>query len=368
MRRAMVFAALFGLPALILTPAQAASSPLALIRPTPTATAAPTQTVAPQQNQQQNQNQNGQVTATATATPTQQAQQAQQATVSGIPASSFIDIQKVQPNRRTPRVQRTGSAGTFVSRCGTNANAHQNPDNFIVAPGVSNGAHHTHDYVGNLSTTGFSNDQSLQAAGTTCQQGDKSTYFWPVLRLRKGAGDVGQDGNLGTILRPVTAQMQFRGNATAKVTAMPTFLRVITGNAKAVSQAGANANAQWTCTGFQNRITQKYPLCPAGSKVTRILEFPSCWDGKNVDSANHRTHIVFPDKNSGACPAGTKAVPALRMTLTYNVPQGKGTAIALDTFPEELHDPSTDHADFEQVMPARLAAQVVNCVNSGRTC
>ena len=81
----------------------------------------------------------------------------------------------------TPRPGRNASRGTFTSQCGRNADgAHRNSDNFITSPGVSNAAHHTHDYVGNLSTDGNSTNESLAAAGTTCRFGDKSTYFWPV--------------------------------------------------------------------------------------------------------------------------------------------------------------------------------------------
>ncbi|MEK8169601.1 hypothetical protein NKH77_06690 [Streptomyces sp. M19] len=78
------------------------------------------------------------------------------------------------------------STGTFVSDCGRNENGHLNPDNVIVAPGVSNGAHHMHDYVGNKSTNAFSTNDSLANAGTTCANGDKSTHYWPVLRLLDG--------------------------------------------------------------------------------------------------------------------------------------------------------------------------------------
>jgi hypothetical protein len=56
------------------------------------------------------------------------------------------------------------------------------------------------------------------------------------------------------------------------------------------------------------------------------------------------------------------------MTLTYNVPQGQGRAIALDSFPDEVHDPLTDHADFEQVMPKGLASRIAQCVNNGQNC
>jgi uncharacterized protein DUF1996 len=290
----------------------------------------------------------------------------------GPAASDFVDIQRVAPNARSPRPGRDASTGTFVSQCGRNENDHHNSDNFIVAPGVTNGAHHTHDYVGNVSADGNSTNESLAAAGTTCRFGDKSTYYWPVLRRLGTVEDDanapggGNDLNVGKILEPTSVVLSFRGNPTSKVVAMPRFIRIITGDAKATTNGPANAKAQWTCTGFGNRLTTQYPLCPRGSQVQRVLVMPSCWDGQNADSANHRTHIVFPDQTTGACPEGTKAVPQLRLTLTYNVPSGR--SFALDSFPEQLHNPLTDHADFVSVMPDNLMAFAVQCINSGRNC
>jgi hypothetical protein len=281
----------------------------------------------------------------------------------------FVNIRKVNPSNLDPKPGGNASKGTFSSRCGTNRNGHNNPDNFIVAPGVQNGAHHLHDYVGNLSTDGNSTNDSLQAAGTTCQNGDKSTYFWPVIRLRDrkggGAADAANPHNVGTVVQPASVSLLFRGNPTGKVVEMPTFLRIITGDAKAAINGGANGNAKWTCTGFTNRFTTKYALCPRGSQLQRVLDFASCWDGKNIDSTNHRTHVVFPDK-AGTCPTGTKAIPQLRMTLTYNLP--RRTLFAVDGFPEVLHNPITDHADFTNLMPDALMKRAVSCINSGRNC
>ncbi|GAA1589965.1 hypothetical protein GCM10009678_85420 [Actinomadura kijaniata] len=284
----------------------------------------------------------------------------------------FVSIRQA-PRRNRPAVSRSGSRGSFTSRCGRNENQHHNPDNFIVAPGVRNGAHHIHDYVGNLSTDGFSTDESLAVAGTTCALNDRSTYFWPVMRNRAQRDDSDQaqqstaDGNVGRIVLPAQARMQFVGNPKSKVTAMPRFMRIITGDAKAGTNGTANARALWTCSGFENRaFTDKYPLCPRGSRVTRVLEFPSCWDGRNTDSANHRTHIVFPN-GDGRCPSGTRAVPQLRMTLSYNLPN-RPLAFAVDSFPEQGHDPVTDHADFENVMPDSLMRRAVACINGGRNC
>ncbi len=281
----------------------------------------------------------------------------------------FVDIRSVRPNVRTPRAQGNGSRGTFSVDCGRNERRIFNSDNVIVAPGVSNGAQHTHDYVGNVSTNNQSTNESLLAAGTTCRNGDKSTHYWPVLRaLGQEEFDANQRGggldlNVGKILTPVQVQITFKGNPTAKVVPAPQFLRIITGNARV---GGADPNAGWTCTGFENRqLTDKYPLCPRGSRLVRVFDFQSCWDGQNIDSANHRTHVTFPQAD-GSCPQGFQPIPALEHRLVYNVPQGPNFAV--DGFPEELHKPITDHSDFINLMNEQQMQQVVNCINSGRRC
>ncbi|MEU3351089.1 DUF1996 domain-containing protein [Streptomyces sp. NPDC037389] len=296
----------------------------------------------------------------------------------GTSPADFADIRRARPDARPPRNLPSASTGTFTARCGRNENGHRNPDNFIVTPGVRNGAHHLHDYVGNLSTDAFSTDGSLRAAGTTCARGDKSAYFWPVLRLTGTEPDTEGDegdgsGNSGRVLTPDSVALTFRGSPTAKVTAMPEGLRAITGDAKAFTN-GSNgtddakdARARWSCTGFADRhLTDKYPLCPRGSAVVRLLDFASCWDGQHTDSAGHRTHLVFPDSATGRCGRGFTPVPQLRMELTYSVP--RGPSFAVDSFPEQLRKPVADHADFADVMPAGLMATVVRCVNEGRRC
>ncbi|WP_435864558.1 DUF1996 domain-containing protein [Streptomyces sparsogenes] len=288
--------------------------------------------------------------------------------------SDFVDIRKVRPNVKNPRVRATGSKGIFSSRCGRNENKHFNSDNVIVAPGVSNGAHHMHDYVGNLKTDAFASNEVLASAGTTCTNGDRSTHYWPVLRLRDGSKEAdagapggGTEGNIGRILRPASVRIGFRGNPVSKVVAMPRFLRVITGDAKSFTNGTANANASWSCTGFEDRqLKDKYPLCPKGSNVVRTFTFQSCWDGKNADSANHRAHVAFA-RADGSCPRGFRAIPQLVQRITYKVAPGARN-IAVDSFPEQLHKPVTDHGDFINVMSSKLMEQAVNCINSGRRC
>ncbi|MET4667583.1 MULTISPECIES: DUF1996 domain-containing protein [unclassified Streptomyces] len=292
----------------------------------------------------------------------------------GPEASDFVDIQSVQPNVDRPRQRRGSSRGTFTTDCGRNENGKFNPDNVIVAPGVSNGAHHMHDYIGNQANDAFASDDDLANGATTCRnQGDRSTYYWPVLRLQNGqdeddvnADGGGKDQNTGEIQTPSQVTLKFVGSPVGKVTAMPRFLRIITGDAKAFTNGDANANASWSCTGFENRqLKDKYPICPEGSQVVRTFAFQNCWDGQNTDSANHRTHVAFA-QSDGRCPNGFRAVPQLVQRIVYDVPPGPGFAV--DSFPEQLHKPITDHGDFINVFDKQLMKKVVRCINDGRRC
>ena len=142
---------------------------------------------------------------------------------------------------------------------------------------------------------------------------------------------------------------------------MPRFLRVVTGDAKAVSHGPGLDRALWTCSGTPGRgSSTHYPLCPAGQSVDRTGEFPSCWNGVDTDSGTHRTHVTFPDR-SGACPQGTVAVPRLRITLAYAV--GPARTFAVDSFPAEGRKAVTDHFDFVNVMPESLMREVVARIN-----
>jgi hypothetical protein len=298
-------------------------------------------------------------------------------------ADDYADITAVQPAAPAPEPGPGGSRGTFTTSCGVNEQGLFNSDNVIVAPGVGNGAHHVHDYVGNQSNSAFASDDDLADAGTSCADpGDRSSYYWPVLRLRNGTREAdadapggGTEGNSGEIVTPAAVTLTFTGHPRDKVTAMPRLLRIITGDAKAFVNGTANANASWSCTGFEDRqLKDKYPLCPDGSDVVRTFRFQSCWDGRNTDSADHRTHVAFaaPD---GTCPAGFRPVPQLVQRIVYDVDRpslddgGRSTPLfAVDSFPEQLHKPVTDHGDFINVFDDGLMREMVDCINSGRRC
>lgn len=286
-------------------------------------------------------------------------------------ASQYVPIEQVPVAATPAEPTPDASNGLFRSVCGRNAERHLNADNVLISPGLRNGAHHTHEYVGNTTTDAFSTSESLAAGGTTCAHGDLSAYFWPVLRLTDATGHDahaeggGVHGNTGEVVLPASVAVLFSGSPVGKVAPMPRFLRMITGNPSAATSGGLNANAKWSCAGFIDRVTMKYPRCPEGHDVIRAFDFPSCWDGRNTDSASHRDHTAFPASN-GACPPETFPIPHLELVVSYDVPNGR--PFAVDSFPEERRDPMTDHAMFVNAFPDDLMAKAVECVNDGRTC
>ncbi|MFJ7587756.1 DUF1996 domain-containing protein [Streptomyces sp. NPDC097617] len=294
-------------------------------------------------------------------------------TADGRPApSDYVDIRDVpRAPAAAPAPGPEGSAGSAVVECGRNEQRHYNEDNLVVSPGLLGGAHHTHAYVGNLSTNAMSTEASLEAAATSCRGGDRSTYYWPVLRRpdRPGTGPhegSAGHGNVGEILPEASVVVEYRGNPVSKVVAMPRFLRGMTGDAVArTADSEADVRARWGCAGSPDRTTTRYPRCPAGDRVTRTLVFPSCWNGLDTVGATHRSHLRFPAAN-GVCPKDTFPVPELRLSLAYELPPGLN--VALDSFPEQRHSPKTDHAMFVNAMTDRQMAAVVGCLNEGRTC
>jgi hypothetical protein len=261
------------------------------------------------------------------------------------------------------------SGGSYSFSC--SLSDHHNSDNPIIAPGKRNGAQHVHDYAGNDSTNAASDLQVLEESSTTCTNGDQSPIFWPVLRdLRQVGPDVGQDGgsldgNVGAYVEPTAVDYTFHGHGTREMEAMPLNMTMVTGSAKAATADGKGANAKYTCSGFGNRMTDQYPVCPQGSDLQRVFDFPSCWNGKDLDSEDHTEHLRYPDE-SGECSDDEVPVPALRITVDYDPPPGR--SFAIDSFPEQQHDPVTDHALLEYLSSKSRAQAGADCINSARRC
>jgi hypothetical protein len=59
-----------------------------------------------------------------------------------------------------------------------------------------------------------------------------------------------------------------------------------------------NCQGPGAVPGHYSDLTQALANCPTGALVGAVIEAPSCWDGKNLDTPNHRDHVAYPGYGS----------------------------------------------------------------------
>ena len=236
----------------------------------------------------------------------------------------------------------------FVSNCQF---VHFLPDDPIVYPGQP-GKSHDHTFVGNTSTDASSTLASLQAAGTTCRwPADKAAYWMPTLIVD------------GQPAQPLGATIYYRRNTSARIHPFPPGLKMIAGDSKATAPQGKKITF-WNC-GVESGMppSDTPPVCPSGrgQELRLHVNFPSCWDGKNLDSADHKSHMAYP--TAGACPTDHPvAVPVI--TLIYRYPVSGAHEFALSS-----GGVYSAHADFFNAWNQNALRLLVNvCLNGLRHC
>jgi hypothetical protein len=242
-----------------------------------------------------------------------------------------------------------GRVPQFVVECGF---SHAAPDDPIVHPGHP-GRSHLHTFFGNTAADAASTAASLAATGgTTCdQQLDRAAYWAPALL----------DG--GQPVAPTGAVAYYRpgvGVDPASVEPYPFGLAMLAGDPVADEAQPLDVVA-WSCgTGSERSVTP--PECPEGRPLRLAVAFPDCWDGRRLDSPDHRGHTARSE--GGECPAGHPVpVPQLVLAISYPV-AGSGHDLSLAS-----GSLLTAHADFLNAWdPAKLRTEVESCLRRGLTC
>jgi hypothetical protein len=203
--------------------------------------------------------------------------------------------------------------------------SHRNNDDPIKFPGQP-GRSHNHTFIGNTSVDAWSTPASLLGGSTSCSDaGDSSGYWVPTLY-------VGQQAVL-----PLGAIVFYVRRSKALPATLPSGLRMIAGNATARS-AQAKGIVAWNC-GVTLGEGPKYssvPACGVDQTLQFQITFPSCWNGRTVDSRNHKRHMRY--LSSGRCPASHPvALPTLVLVVLYP-PVPFGAQVASGNF--------GSHADF----------------------
>jgi hypothetical protein len=105
------------------------------------------------------------------------------------------------------------------------------------------------------------------------------------------------------------------------LTAFPAGFRMLAGDSSKRS-GGTDLATQaisYNCLGANKPETNSIPTYPCPYGLRAQVFFPACWDGTNLDSPDHKSHMSYPNStnyNNGPCPASH---PIHTISLFYEV-------------------------------------------------
>lgn len=242
----------------------------------------------------------------------------------------------------------------FNAQCTT---SHRGKNDPIVFPGQS-GASHDHTFFGNDSTKANTTLTSLlRNTASSCKPaGDHSSYWVPTLLVKGKA----------VVPNSVTVYYGSSLSDHSKVQPFPQGLRMIVGDPRNQVKGGSDVWNEFYCQGENHVLTKSgFPTCTRTKtgEMNFDLIFPECWDGKHLDSPDHKSHMAR-GINGGVCPASHPVqVPSLHFVIHY--PRGFNPANARLSSGNAF----SMHGDFFNAWekPA-LAKRVRNCINQSVKC
>ncbi|MEM9653109.1 MAG: DUF1996 domain-containing protein [Actinomycetota bacterium] len=261
-----------------------------------------------------------------------------------VPSAQLPMDQLTRPGAGTPTPNPI--SGQFRMHC---EYSHFSYDDPIVFPGQA-GRSHLHMFFGNTEADAFSTSDSLfNRGGSSCNgyELDRSGYWVPAL----------MQGTTQTIV-PYEILLYYKTNSPGSVQPFPTGLRMIAGaNA---SDPASKSHYRWKCENSINRpagtfepindgpFFETIPDCRALGYETLgyMIDFPNCWDGVNLDSADHRSHMRY-----GCAESHPIVFPQLQYIIHYTAPPA-GTVLHLSSDPHDCQTGArTDcgfslHGDF----------------------
>jgi hypothetical protein len=264
--------------------------------------------------------------------------------------------------------------------------SHMSYDDPIVYPGQDDAAH-LHMFFGNRTTNENSTPQSLEdpSAESTCDGGgiNKSSYWAPAL-IHNGDTPI-EPKKLLVYYKPHPSiyDKQHQEN----IQPVPDNLKLIAGDAK--NKTGQTpSTVSWSCNG--NDVGWNKPQviptnCGPGDELGLSIIFPSCWNGKDLDSPNHRTHLRYfgtgldprPEGTVGGygdvCrdePGFTTAIPEITMIMKWDLPAGvNGQTIRLSSDAPDAVAGASAHADFmEGWNREAMNTFIVSCIRASQSC
>ena len=156
----------------------------------------------------------------------------------------------------------------------------------------------------------------------------------------------------GQRVAPVRVNAYYlRTRGPGRVVAFPPGLKMIAGSSHATTPQSTTITG-WKCSGVAPQTLSPDPIaCPAGSDNVLVIRFPNCWNGHDLNSADHMSHMSY--RFAGACPAGFPVrVPLLSLNFHYHLPAVTGLTLASGSI-------YSAHADFFNAWNQRTLSALV---------
>ena len=247
-------------------------------------------------------------------------------------ASNFDIASELIPSWGTGALPESGApdvVGAFRFICNPGQLAADDP---IVYPGQP-GRAHLHQFFGNTSANAHSTYASLRTTGeSTCNNRlNRSAYWMPA--MMNGKGKVVRPDYISIYYKrrpisdpkcnPASGDPQVQGICVD----LPRGLKYVFGADMANMSAPKTGSGYFNCdgpgavSGHFSTIVEAAKGCPIGARLGAIINAPECWDGKNLDSPDHRSHVAYPgygDWGYLKCPTTHPyAIPAFTMGAWY---------------------------------------------------
>jgi len=278
--------------------------------------------------------------------------------------------------------------GAFRFICGAGQLSYDDPILYPGQPGKS----HLHQFYGNIAANAGSTYSSLRAGGdSTCNwtgsgtAANRSAYWMPAML----------DGK-GNVVRPDYVSIYYKqrpqsdptvSNPSApkyfgKAVQLPNGIKFIFGwdptGINQIKTGGAWFNCQGPSAkpGHYATLTTALANCPAGNQLGAVIEAPECWDGKNLDSPDHRSHVAYASYGTWGylkCPSTHPYnIPTFTMGAWYTVAAGDNTSLwelSSDMMAPGQPKGHTFHADFFMAWdPTVHDTWWQNCINKLLNC
>ena len=260
-------------------------------------------------------------------------------------------------------------SGSFRTTCSLTKFAFDDPIVFNGQPGKS----HLHMFFGNAAIDANTTSATIASTGnSSCRGGilNRTAYWTPAM--------IDASGNA---VMPDEATIYYKTGYNvdpAVIQPVPTALKMIAGDSKATAAqwAGPQQIITWIClNGSGGGGNTTIPNCAAGDAVRLTVIFPQCWDGKNLDSPDHKSHMAYPIYSTGSrskCPATHPiTLPEITEHFDWPVPKGVSSSTWRLSSDMDVTKPGglSAHADWMMGWDvATMQSLVTLCLNKALDC